>query len=158
MSPQIRKITTRSSHMDKKNNSGGNGFNVFILGIFIGVLATLLLTTKKGRKILKVIIDEGTERISKWEDVIDSLKTQVEEDVDLEDEPIMGEKVVQIEDSKEPEGVKETKESEKDTQETEVEEGPPLHAAVAEKKEPEVEEKEPAPKKKSRFFKGTRKK
>ena len=60
--------------MEHKKHSGGPGFNLFFIGILVGVALTLLLTTKKGRKILQIIIDEGVEKLSKWEDVIDVLE------------------------------------------------------------------------------------
>lgn len=141
--------------MERRNNSGGSS-PAFFIGIIIGVLVTLLLSTKKGRKILKVLVDEGVERVSKWEDIVDSLKTQVEEDIELEQEPIMGEEVVQIEETKEPEGAEGTV-AKIETQE-EAKEEPPLHAAVAEKKESKDPEVEVKPKKKSRFFKRSPKK
>ena len=55
---------------NRHHSSGGSGSNLFFLGIIIGVVITLLLTTKKGRKILEILIDEGVEKMSKWEDVI----------------------------------------------------------------------------------------
>lgn len=152
--------------MDKRNNSGGNGFNVFIFGIFVGVLATLLLTTKKGRKILKIILNEGAERISQWEDVVASLKTQVEED-DMADEPIMGEEVKPAvpDEPKKLEKIEIDTFTEADVEDQSLSSEMPAENEIKSKAdlkktiEIKTEESiEPAPKKKSRFFKGTRKK
>lgn len=146
--------------MEKKNNSGGGGFNIFVMGIIIGVLATLLLSTKKGRKLLRVIVNEGADRISKWEDVADSLKTQFEEDT-LDEEPIIGEQVGQV---------KKIEKIEIDSFIDEDVQDEPLHSEMPEeneirskvdlkkKAEIKIEEAEPALKKKSRLFKGIHKK
>lgn len=45
------------------NNNGGKFLNGFILGVVIGVGATLLLSTKKGKKILRSISEEGLDGI-----------------------------------------------------------------------------------------------
>lgn len=60
------------------NNAGGG----FILGILIGVLITLLFTTKKGRKILKTITDEGMDKINNFEDLFEK-KMREEDDEDM---------------------------------------------------------------------------
>lgn len=72
--------------MEKRNT--GNGFNLFLFGVLIGVLATLLLTTKKGRKILKVIMDEGAQRFSRIEDVIGRVEEEMVEDEMIEPDPM----------------------------------------------------------------------
>ncbi|MBP6881943.1 MAG: hypothetical protein KBC15_00120 [Candidatus Levybacteria bacterium] len=71
--------------MEKRQS--GNGFNLFLFGVLIGALGTLLITTKKGRKILKVIMDEGVERFSKIEDVIGRVEEEMVEDEMLEQDP-----------------------------------------------------------------------
>ena len=146
--------------MDKKNNSGGNGFNVFIFGIFIGVLATLLLTTKKGRKILKTLINEGTERISKWEDIVDSLKTEVVEE-DMAEDSVVGEDVAPLP----PKKIGPDTFAEADVEDQSLISEMPEENEIKSKSDLEPKPKikievvdEAAPKKKSRFFKGTHKK
>jgi len=153
--------------MDRKNNSGGNGFNIFIVGIIFGVLATLLLTTKKGRKLLKVIIDEGSERVSKWEDVVDTLKAQIGEG-DEGDESTIGEEVAEASTRHTPRRIDKIElESltEADVEDQSVTSELPEENEIKSKEdykkktETKIEEAlEPAPKKKSHFFKGTRKK
>ena len=59
---------------DNKNNNG------FIFGFILGIAAALLLNTKKGRRILKTLVDQGIDRVSNWEDTI---KEIIEEDEDL---------------------------------------------------------------------------
>lgn len=66
--------------MDHSARRGGS-FSAFVFGILVGSLVTLLFTTKKGRKILRVITDEGVERFTKWEDMISA----VEQEMDNED-------------------------------------------------------------------------
>lgn len=63
--------------MDKHHNNSGNGF---LFGILIGVLITLLFTTKKGRRILKQVTDEGMDKITNLEDLFE--KKLREEDTD----------------------------------------------------------------------------
>lgn len=50
--------------------------HTFLLGVLIGVAITLLFTTKKGRRILKTLTDEGMDKISKWEDILYKAQTQ----------------------------------------------------------------------------------
>lgn len=50
--------------MREKNNSG----SVFLAGVVVGVLVTLLFTTKKGRKILKNLKDQGMEMLEQMAD------------------------------------------------------------------------------------------
>lgn len=56
--------------MDNRRSAPNNTFNIFLLGIIIGVVLTLLLTTKKGRKLLRLITEEGVQRLSNWEEKI----------------------------------------------------------------------------------------
>ena len=57
--------------MENKNNSAGTG-SIFLLGLLIGVLITLLLTTKKGREILKEFMDKIIQKVSDLEKSVDS--------------------------------------------------------------------------------------
>ncbi|HVZ58559.1 MAG TPA: YtxH domain-containing protein [Patescibacteria group bacterium] len=74
--------------MDQQQERGGSSLNTFLFGVLVGVLASLLFTTKKGRKLLRVITDESVDRLSKWEDMIQAMQDEVEED-----ESVMGEDV-----------------------------------------------------------------
>lgn len=47
-----------------------NASQAFIFGIIIGVALTLLLTTKKGRRILRTLTSEGMEKIERWEELL----------------------------------------------------------------------------------------
>lgn len=118
--------------MEKRNT--GNGFNLFLFGVLIGVLATLLLTTKKGRKILKVIMDEGIERFSRIEDVFGRVEEEMVEDEMVEPDP-MADMVNEVS----PEAVKTA-----------------IEAPVPVKRVEKIEIDEP--KKSRRLFKGIRRK
>lgn len=59
---------------ENKNNNG------FIFGFILGIGAALLFNTKKGRKILKTLIDQGIDRIGDWEGTV---KEIIEEDDDF---------------------------------------------------------------------------
>ncbi len=63
------------------SSNGHKGGNGFLLGVVLGSVATLLLTTKKGREILREVADKGMERFS---DLEESLEREGEEYVDLE--------------------------------------------------------------------------
>jgi len=63
--------------MDNKKNSAG--LNLFLFGVIVGVAATLLLTTKKGRKLLKVLTDEGADRLTKFEKMVKEMEVEDEE-------------------------------------------------------------------------------
>lgn len=70
-------IKVRRGEMENKNNIGGAG-SIFLLGLLIGVLVTLLLTTKKGREIIKEFMDKTIKKISDLEKSVDSEKVKKE--------------------------------------------------------------------------------
>lgn len=49
---------------NNSNKSGNNFFSGFLLGALIGAAVVFLLATKKGKKILKAISEEGEGKIS----------------------------------------------------------------------------------------------
>ncbi len=54
------------------NNSSGNGFTSgFLFGALIGAGVVFFLGTKKGKKLLKTITEEGLEGIAEIEDFIE---------------------------------------------------------------------------------------
>ncbi len=65
----------------KMNNdkSGNNFFSGFLLGALVGAAIVFLLGTKKGKKILKAISEEGAGNIS-------SILDKIDKSVDLQDE------------------------------------------------------------------------
>ena len=65
--------------MDNKEKNHHSSLNGFIFGVLIGVVITLLITTKKGRRILRSLTDEGLEKVSRWEDLINK---KIDEKVD----------------------------------------------------------------------------
>src|SRR5438309_823964 len=56
--------------MDNKHNPHGGG-NGFILGVIVGVVITLLFTTNRGRKVLRVLTEKGFERFSDLQQAFD---------------------------------------------------------------------------------------
>lgn len=64
--------------MEKKEQQRGIGglSSGFLLGVVVGVIITLLLTTKRGKRIVKMITEEGMSKISHWEDLF----TDIEDD------------------------------------------------------------------------------
>lgn len=50
--------------MDNNSKSGNNFFSGFLLGALVGAAMVFLLGTKKGKKILKTISEEGIDNIA----------------------------------------------------------------------------------------------
>lgn len=65
--------------MTNNNGSGGNFINGFFWGALIGAGAVFLLGTKKGKKLLKIISEQGLERISSLEDLVEEVEEEFEE-------------------------------------------------------------------------------
>ena len=49
---------------NNNNNSGNNFFSGFLLGALVGAAIVFLFGTKKGKRLLKVISEEGLDNIS----------------------------------------------------------------------------------------------
>lgn len=64
-------------HHEKKGSGGVNGF---LLGVIIGVVVTLLFTTKKGRHIIKTLTDEGMNKFSELEELMQDMEEYDEEE------------------------------------------------------------------------------
>lgn len=65
--------------MRERNTRSDKGFtHGFLIGLVIGVIATLLFTTKRGRRILKVIKEEGKMRLLNIEEMLDTLVVEQE--------------------------------------------------------------------------------
>lgn len=126
--------------MENKRHSGGN-LNIFIFGVLVGVAATLLLTTKKGRKLLKVITDEGADRLSQVEKMVKEMESEAEEEAFFEEDDITDE---EVNDYSEVE-----RKPARKVEKIEVK----SHAPVARSHEDEVESVKP----KKRLFRGIRK-
>ena len=60
--------------MQQQKNNGS--FHGFILGLIIGVVVTLLFTTKKGRQILRTLTEEGLSKFSEVEDIIQAMENE----------------------------------------------------------------------------------
>jgi gas vesicle protein len=81
----------------------GGFINGLVLGIVIGVAVALLFSTKKGKKLLKVLTDEGLEKISGLEDILqDVIEEEVEEETGDENELPAVEQKKKVEKSSKP--------------------------------------------------------
>lgn len=71
-------------------NERNNGFSTgLLLGLFLGVCLTLLLVTKKGRRILKTLTEKGLDNIKDLKTKLREADVQIDEDLyhdDLEEE------------------------------------------------------------------------
>lgn len=56
--------------MDNHEHSGNSFFNGFLLGAIIGAAVVFFLFTNKGKKLLKTIMEEGSEGFSELKDLI----------------------------------------------------------------------------------------
>jgi hypothetical protein len=147
----------------ERRTSGGS-LNTFVMGILVGVALTLLLTTKKGRKLLKILIEEGSDRISKWEDMLQKAQEEVLEEDDDEEiveaeeyvEP-MEREAVAPEPVREPEPAPAPQKTFEKIEPVAPEEKKPVKKESTEKETAEKPEKEAKPKSR-RFFRGVRKK
>ncbi|MBI4080262.1 MAG: YtxH domain-containing protein [Candidatus Levybacteria bacterium] len=68
--------------MERREEHSNNWASGFLIGVVVGIGLALLFTTKKGRKVLKVLTDEGFSRFSKWEDVMNNLPEDDDEPVE----------------------------------------------------------------------------
>lgn len=60
---------------NEKNHGGG-----FLLGILVGVAVTLLVTTKKGRKLMHSLAEEGMGRFGDWEKILKDVADAIDDD------------------------------------------------------------------------------
>jgi gas vesicle protein len=54
--------------MENKNNNQGGFGNGFVLGLLVGIVATLFITTKRGRELFKELTEKGLDKFSDFED------------------------------------------------------------------------------------------
>jgi len=70
--------------MENANNrSGGNSFSAFIMGMLVGGFIVFLLATKKGKRILKAISEEGFDKVT---GIIEKAEKSVDFDEAFEEE------------------------------------------------------------------------
>lgn len=83
--------------MDNKHNSYNAPGNGFLMGVIVGGIATLLFSTKKGREIVREIVDIGIEKYSDLQKNINDaveLEEVVEDDyVEPESRPSLPESI-----------------------------------------------------------------
>jgi len=54
-------------------HQGGGFSNGLFVGIILGAVLVLLFTTRKGRKILRMLSAEGFDKVKDWEKIIDEI-------------------------------------------------------------------------------------
>src|SRR3989344_2421658 len=63
---------------NNKQSGGGNGFLAgLILGVVIGAAIVFFLFTKKGKDIIKTITDEGLDKISDLESILEDTSEDI---------------------------------------------------------------------------------
>lgn len=60
-----------------------------MFGLISGVIITLLFTTKKGRKILQVLTDEGFDKLGKWEGIVKDVTSALNESEKIDTDDYM---------------------------------------------------------------------
>jgi gas vesicle protein len=67
--------------MENKDNHNHNGSgNGFLLGVIVGALITLLFTTKKGRAILKDVMEKGVQKFADLEQLMQEAEEELEDE------------------------------------------------------------------------------
>ena len=66
----------------QKNNASSHFAQGFFLGLVFGVGLTLLLVTKKGRKILRTLADEGWENFTELRKNMDAVRSDVSSQIE----------------------------------------------------------------------------
>jgi hypothetical protein len=85
----------------KETEHHGGAMNAFVLGVVVGVALTLLLTTKKGRRILRMFTDQGMDKIGKLEEAVVQKKASVVPNITEDiDEMMEGQDYIAAEDMK----------------------------------------------------------
>ncbi len=99
----------RNSNYNQPQRVSGSGF---LLGVIVGVILTLLLITKRGRAILKDILEKGAEKFANLEQLMRETEKNDEEELFSEDddfihsEPIDIQEPLQKSPEKKPEATK----------------------------------------------------
>lgn len=69
--------------MENNNNGGSKFINGFLLGALIGAGAVFLLSSKKGKKLLKILSEGGLDKIS---DLLQEQENTIEDDFEGDEE------------------------------------------------------------------------
>lgn len=69
--------------MEQKHHNNAGFGNGFVIGLLVGIIATLFVTTKKGREIFRELTDKG---LNKFEDLERKLQETEEEFTEVDDE------------------------------------------------------------------------
>lgn len=72
-----------SEYMRPKKHNNGFGIG-FVLGFMLGAAVVFLFATKKGRKMMQVVMDEGMEKVSKLENAMGEYIDEDFEEMEVE--------------------------------------------------------------------------
>jgi gas vesicle protein len=141
-----------NTHRTQQQSGHGNGF---LLGVIVGVLITLLFTTKRGRAIFKDAVEKGIQKFSHLEDLIKEAKNEDFMEEDEGDDFIPSKELLA-----EPAEKREPKEKEEKNESEKIKEKP-IAAEQPKPTKKAVEEVEKAPEKTKpstgkRWFRGLR--
>lgn len=110
-------MTETKEHRHHEKQQQPHFFNGFLVGLILGFGLALLFTTKKGRKMIKALTEEGLDSISELRKRMDTIEVMIDE---AEDEDYVEPKSVKNGVSeKEEKSSKQTNESEEDDGEIE---------------------------------------
>lgn len=76
----MMKDTKVESHHSKQDSP--QFFNGFLVGLILGFGLALLFTTKKGRRMIKALTEEGLDSIQELRKRMDSIEVMMDEDID----------------------------------------------------------------------------
>ncbi len=98
--------------MENKQNTNGTGGG-FLLGLLVGILLALLFTTRKGREILRELIDKATEKLSDIDSSLEKMKAshddEEESDYVKPDQEVLKEEIRLLANEKSEESAKKNK-------------------------------------------------
>lgn len=72
--------------MEERHSSSQTSLSGFILGVVVGAVLMLLFTTKKGRRILTMLTDQGWSKLSELEGLLENDAVDGYEEVIVEEE------------------------------------------------------------------------
>lgn len=78
--------------MNDKQKSGGGFFNGFLWGAVLGAGVVFLVGTKRGKKLLNTLTQEGLEGVSELSDVMDDLSNDKDYEESVSDAEVQPEK------------------------------------------------------------------
>lgn len=95
----------KSDRLYHRQKSSGRFFDGLLVGLILGFGLALLITTKKGRKMLRTLTDEGLDSVSELKKRLDNIEISLDEEDETDEEYIVEEADEEIEEQDVPANV-----------------------------------------------------